>query len=112
MTASEAGAVKGISDGDRKEKRKAKKNFQERLNQIQRERNAAVHEALNKGGPRVISVSEGRSRIAEGEKPFLEQMEKVREAAVEYTNLTKEEAKALVLNIVLDDDGKEIPSAA
>ncbi|KUJ07633.1 uncharacterized protein LY89DRAFT_742861 [Mollisia scopiformis] len=59
MKKDEAKAIKGISDKDRKEKRKNKRMLQDRLNEIQRERNTAVHEALNKGGPKAMTVAAG-----------------------------------------------------
>jgi len=112
MTADEAKSIKGVNEEDRKAKRKIKRNFQEKLNEIQRERNAAVHDALNKDGPRSMSTTERLARIAKAEKPFLEKMEKAKEAVVKYTRLTEEDVKSMVPNIVLDDDGQEIPSPA
>jgi hypothetical protein len=106
MTAEEAKATIGVADATRKQKRKVKKNFQARLNEIQRERNKAVHEALN--SDKGCTVAEGRARIAKAEKPFLKKMDECREAAVKYTRLTMEEAMAIVPNIELDDDGNEI----
>jgi hypothetical protein len=108
MTAEEAKQTIGVDDATRKQNRKVRKNFQERLNEIQRERNKAVHEALNSDKKGCMSVAEGRARIAKAEKPFLKKMDKCREAAVKYTRLTMEEAKAIVPNIQLDDDGNEI----
>jgi hypothetical protein len=104
----EAKAIVGVNDEDRKEKRRAKKRLQEGLNRIQRERNKAVHEALNNGGGMCKIVGERRAKIAKAEKPFLEKMEKVREAVAKYSPLTAEEVKMITPNIELDDEGKEI----
>ena len=104
----EAKAILGVDDEDRKEKRRAKKRLQERLNEIQRERNKAVDEALNNDGVMRMNVGERRAKIAKAEKPFLEKTEKVREAVTKYSTLTAEEVNAIMPNIELDAEGKEI----
>lgn len=108
MTAEEARATVGVDDATRKEKTKAKKNCQERLNEICRERNMAVHNALNFDKKSCISVREGQARIAKAEKRFLKKMDECRGAVAKYTPLTMEEAKEIVPNVEVDDEGNEI----
>ncbi|OBT95029.1 hypothetical protein VE01_07400 [Pseudogymnoascus verrucosus] len=108
MTAEEARATVGVDDATRNEKTKAKKNCQERLNEICRERNMAVHNALNSDKKSYISVREGQARIAKAEKRFLKKMDECRGAVAKYTPLTMEEAKEIVPNVEVDDEGNEI----
>lgn len=108
MTEEEAKAIVGENDKERKQKIRVKRGIQEKLNEIQRKRNKAVHEAANGDGARSMTVSEKRARIAEVEKPFLEKMEKVREAAIKYSLLTAKEVNAIKHNVELDDEGNEI----
>jgi hypothetical protein len=103
MTAEEAKAIIGVDDARRKEKSRVKKNLQNKMNEIQKERNKAVHEALNTDAKHGLTAEEAQARIAKAEKPFLERMEKSRGYMVEYGRLTREEADAIVPNPNLDD---------
>lgn len=108
MTATEANAIKGVCENDRKMKRKAKKRLQESLNFLQRKLNAAVEEALGKDKFRGLTAEEKDARIAKVTKPWLEKMDKSREWSTDRSKLTKEEAEAMMPNIVLGDEGNEI----
>lgn len=108
MTASEANAIKGVCEKDRKRKRKVKKRLQESLNFLQRKLNAAVKEALNEDNSQDLTAEEEHARIAKAEKPWLKKMDKSREWSMDR-KFMKEETEAMMLNIVLDAEGNEIP---
>ena len=80
------------------------------LDRLEKEKEKAVHEALNPphelvNGCRLIEGGEARRRIAEASNPYEEKMDEARQKFVTAGTMTAEEAKAIVPNI--RDDSKK-----
>ncbi|KIM95732.1 hypothetical protein OIDMADRAFT_148790 [Oidiodendron maius Zn] len=80
------------------------------LDRLEKEKEKAVHEALNPphelvNGCRTIEGGEARRRIAEASNPYEEKMDEARHKFVTAGMMTAEEAKAIVPNI--RDDSKK-----
>ncbi|RDL36218.1 Uncharacterized protein BP5553_06830 [Venustampulla echinocandica] len=108
MTAEEAKLIVGYNDEMKKERRKAKKDLQNGLNGVQKEKNKAIHLALDHDAADTLTVEEEQRRITEASKPFEEKMDKIRGVFEQHRRLTAAETKAIVPNIGDDagDDGK------
>lgn len=111
MTVDEAKAIQGVSEEDRKVKRRSKRDFQERLNDFQRECNAAIDKALEKEKAGSITHTEAQARITKAEEKLSNKIKKAKEGVVQWasTRLKVEDAKDMQPNIKLDENGKEIP---